>query len=98
MWEDNQEEFANCHGLPVTLTTHLRCTAEHLIAQQDNGRDSDKNIVASCAWCNSSRHAKQPHNAPDPAAYRLAVRELIANGQWHPVIIHKIALPPASLM
>ena len=85
MWEENQAQFACGNGIPARLTKHLQCTAEHLVAQQDNGRDTVENIVAACLWCNHRRHKGRQHNAPDPTAYKSRVSSLVAQGKWHPV-------------
>jgi hypothetical protein len=91
MWEDNQDKFSSSHGLTARLAKHLKCTAEHLVAQQDKGRDSVENIVAACLWCNKLRHLHRVNKAPDPVTYKSRVRKLIAKGKWHPVISSKSA-------
>ena len=85
MWEENEEQFAFDHDIPVKLTKHLKCTAEHLVAQQDKGRDTAENIVAACLWCNRLRHKGRQHKAPDPTTYKLRVEQLVQQGKWHPV-------------
>lgn len=64
---------------------YLRCTAEHLTARQDQGRDSAQNIVAACWWCNTRRHKGREDNAPNPQKYRQRVQSLMKRGRWHPV-------------
>lgn len=85
MWEEDQEQFARGHGIPARLTKHLKCTAEHLVAQQDNGRDTLENVVAACLWCNRLRHQGRQHKAPDPTTYKSRIANLVAQGKWHPV-------------
>ena len=97
MWEDDQEKFSSSHGLPARLTKHLRCTAEHLVAQQDEGRDSVENIVAACLWCNKLRHFGRANKASDPIKYKSRVTKLISKGKWHPVISSKSAAMSASI-
>ena len=89
MWEADEEQFALSHGLPAKLTKYLKCTAEHLLAQQDNGCDTSQNIVAACRWCNRLRHQGRSHKAPPPLIYKSRIAELIAKGHWHPVIASK---------
>jgi len=89
MWETNQEQFVLSHRIPARLSKHLKCTAEHLLAQKDNGCDTAENIVAACQWCNRSRHQGRSHKAPDPLAYKSRVAKLVAKGNWHPVIASK---------
>lgn len=98
MWEDNQEKFASSYDLPAELAKHLKCTAEHLVARQDKGRDTAGNIVASCLWCNSLRHLGRPNKAPDPITYKSTVTKLIANGEWHPAIRSKSAAISAPVI
>jgi len=66
-----------------SLVYRLTCTAEHLVAASEGGRDSAKNIVAACRHCNHTRHrAKRPlpHNA-----YKEHVRRRMRAGRWHPI-------------
>lgn len=60
----------------------LRCTAEHLIARQDGGRDTSDNIVAACLLCNGRRHKRKV--SPAAGAYRTLVRRRLAKGKWLP--------------
>ena len=52
MWLESWEEFAASFGISKAAAFHFRCTAEHLVARQDGGKDSPKNIVAACRFCN----------------------------------------------
>lgn len=80
MWEKNPEAFARTYRLSVRQAQAFQCTAEHLQAKQDGGKDSDRNIVAACRYCNQHRHLrKQP---PDPLAHRERVQKLLNNGKW----------------
>jgi hypothetical protein len=63
---------------------YLRCTAEHLTARQNQGRDNSQNIVAACWWCNTRRHKGRAENAPNPQKYRQRVQSLMKKGCWHP--------------
>jgi hypothetical protein len=85
MWHDDSEDFLRDQQLPIQFTKYLQCTAEHLVARQDNGKDAASNIVAACFWCNSMRHQGRPHNAPEARVYRAEVKRLVAMGQWHPL-------------
>ena len=84
MWE--QDESAVEHGVPARLAKYVRCTAEHLLAKKDGGPASLENIVAACLWCNKSRHKGRQQCAPDPAAYKRRVSQLVSQGKWHPVV------------
>ena len=83
MWTDDCAAFANRHRLPPRLAKWLQCTAEHLQARQEGGRDSIKNIAAACRVCNHRRHA-QRRIAPTPEEYRALVRKRVSKKAWHP--------------
>lgn len=59
----------------------LRCTAEHLVARSDNGKDSKSNIVAACLFCNAMRHRLFARLTPQ--AYAATVRTLVDSNRWH---------------
>ena len=81
VWENNLDLFAKTHDLPTTKATLLKCTAEHLQARQDGGKNSKQNIVAACLRCNRTRHRLKP--APLPDVYRILVQKQVKNGKWH---------------
>lgn len=62
-------------------TPQMRCTAEHLVARGDRGKDSKANIVAACKFCNSMRHRSFAHLAV--ADYRRVVRQQVDCKHWH---------------
>ena len=64
------------------LAALFRCTAEHLVARQDGGRDEPNNIAAACWLCNQRRHRRK--RAPPPDAYRALVSRRMAQGLWLP--------------
>lgn len=72
MWLDGQA------GPP-----QLRCTAEHLTAQCEGGKDGQSNIVAACWHCNRTRHKRR--RPPEPDAYRDEVQRRVQRGAWLPV-------------
>ena len=86
MWEADPQQFASGCGLPTKLAKHLKCTAEHLVARQDKGCDTEENIVAACLWCNHTRHIGRRNKAPDPMTFKAKIQRLVAQGKWHPVI------------
>lgn len=83
MWLTDSDGFAQRHGLTQAQARWLQATAEHLTARQDGGGNGS-NIVAACVRCNTTRHARRPHCAPDPVRYRARVRARMAQGRWHP--------------
>ncbi|RYH61132.1 MAG: restriction endonuclease, partial [Alcaligenaceae bacterium] len=72
MWVSDPEVFAKHHGLTRRQADAHRCTAEHLQARREGGRDVRENIAAACAWCNSHRHAQRAV-VPNPDQYRQLV-------------------------
>lgn len=87
MWEFQQREFIQpAAGLPADVLPHLQCTAEHLQARKDGGRDIPHNVVAACAWCNRHRHEGRADEAPSPSKYRGEVRRAMAAGHGHPAL------------
>lgn len=84
MWEADLDAFAQRHQLTLAQARHHRSTAEHLVSKCDGGRDVASNIVAACQICNTRRHKGRIAIAPDPLAYRAAVRRQCAKGKWLP--------------
>jgi len=86
IWEGDPTEFLARHGISPRKAKYLRCTAEHLVAQQDGGGETIQNVAAACLWCNQMRHLKRQDGAPNPEKYKNRVTQLIAKRRWHPVI------------
>ncbi|NKJ77804.1 restriction endonuclease [Rhizobium leguminosarum bv. viciae] len=82
MWGSDPEAFKARYSLPSRAVRHFRCTAEHLKARCDGGRDIEENIVAACHYCNRTRHRKK--RPKDAACYASFVRSRIDKGRWHP--------------
>jgi hypothetical protein len=40
MWENNLESFAQAHNISTAQAKRLKCTAEHLKARKDGGKDA----------------------------------------------------------
>ena len=87
MWRDSPEAFALQHHISLSQARHFQCTAEHLIARQDGGNNSELNIAAACARCNHLRHKRK--KAPEPIEYQVLVQKRLDKGGWH-------TLPPKS--
>jgi len=85
IWEEDRNAFSRLHGVSPRLAQHLKCTAEHLTARQDQGRDTASNVVAACLWCNRMRHQGRRHGAPDAVNYLFWVARLVAMDRWHPL-------------
>lgn len=83
MWLNSLTSFCTEFELPASVAARLQCTAEHLVAKQDGGRDDGSNIVAACLHCNRLRHAFRPTTAPTAQKYAKRVAARIASGRWH---------------
>lgn len=83
MWQDSAESFAKLHGITVKQARHFQCTAEHLLARQDGGRDVRENIAAACIRCNQLRHKRKYPMAPEQ--YQQHVISRVHKGGWHPL-------------
>lgn len=68
----------------------LKCTAEHLVARCDGGRDGSGNVVAACLHCNRTRHLKR--HPPPAHEYRVEVQRRMARGRWHCASTRALAL------
>lgn len=81
MWLDSAETFAKQHGISAKQARHFQCTAEHLHARQDGGRDACENIAAACIRCNQLRHQRKKPMAPEQ--YQQHVISRVKKGGWH---------------
>jgi 5-methylcytosine-specific restriction endonuclease McrA len=89
MWSHSPNE------LPVaapsaSAANRLRCTAKHLHARADGGRDTSGNIAAACAHCNRTRHRRD--RPPEAEAFLLEVVERVAKKKWHPSWVYDFGL------
>ncbi|MCA2376975.1 HNH endonuclease [Agrobacterium sp. 22-211-1] len=96
MWDTNPQEFIVRYGISPGLAKRFQCTAEHVEARRDGGKDVAANIVAACRFCNATRHkAKRPLDADTHAQQ---VRRRLAKGRWHPpqvkAALSKRRMPP----
>lgn len=80
MWESDLASYAVEHNITIPQAKLLRCTAEHLLARTDGGKDQADNIVAAHLWCNRKRHARKL--APPPREYRHLVQQRLSKGRW----------------
>lgn len=78
MWHNDPAELP---GVSQQAARLLKCTAEHLTARCDRGKDVAENVVAACAHCNHTRHMRK--NPPTPEAYLADIRKRLARGGWH---------------
>lgn len=80
MWEKDCNSYSQFHKISQPQAKLFKCTAEHLQARQDGGKDRPQNIVAACHWCNQKRHQRKL--APSPNEYRQMVQKRLRKGQW----------------
>ena len=85
IWLDQPDSFAKKYKITIKGAAIFKCTAEHLLAKQDGGKDNTSNIGAACHFCNLKRHkCKKPK---DPIAYKLYVSTRLCHGRWNSVFI-----------
>lgn len=78
--QDGKCWYCDCAMRPASDPSPRRCTAEHLHARCDGGKDVPQNIVAACWLCNNRRHRRKAPKTPED--YRNFVRERVAQGRW----------------
>ncbi len=88
MWQDDIERFAEKYDITVGEAKRFQCTAEHLTARRDGGKDSKNNIAAACSFCNTTRHKRK--NPPSPDKYKSEILKRIRKGKWHPRKLHHV--------
>lgn len=82
MWEGNPTPFIKRFGLSERQSKYFQCTAEHLKAQCDGGKDTKANIAAACRHCNQTRHrATKPL---EPAEFQKRALRGVGKGGWFP--------------
>ncbi|UJJ32694.1 HNH endonuclease [Halopseudomonas maritima] len=81
MWQGSVETFAKDHQISLAQAQHFQCTAEHLQARRDGGKDTRSNIAAACKRCNQLRHQRK--KAPSPDAYQQLVQKRLRKGKWN---------------
>ncbi|TJZ76314.1 HNH endonuclease [Chitiniphilus eburneus] len=82
MWETDPSKFAAHFRLSIAEAGHFRCTAEHLVARKDGGKNIGANISAACLFCNRTRH--RAANALPSEQFQKKVRQRLKQGKWHP--------------
>lgn len=95
MWLDSVEAFAEAYRITIEQARLFRCTAEHITARQDGGKDTKSNIAAACIYCNQHRH--QRAKPMQPEIYKHFVRTRVRNDNWHPVPRRALKLVRMSL-
>ncbi len=87
MWLDDPTAFAHKFKITHKQAKLFQCTAEHLKAKQDGGKDNESNILAACHYCNQNRHK---HKSPkDPISYKQYVKNRLEKGKWNLCMMHK---------
>lgn len=78
MWLDDLTAFANKYKITHKQAKLFQCTAEHLKAKQDGGKDNESNILAACHYCNQNRHKRK--SPKDPISYKHYVKTRLEKG------------------
>jgi hypothetical protein len=96
MWDDDLGSFVLTYRLTRRSAQTLKCTAEHLTARCEGGKDRADNIVAACLICNHRRH--QMKRPKSPQDYRRHVQGRVQKGKWHsfPANCSPALKPPLS--
>jgi 5-methylcytosine-specific restriction endonuclease McrA len=81
MWLTDKKDFALTHAISIKAAEPLKCTAEHLVASRDGGKNNRENIVAACRFCNQARHRRK--NPPGPTRYKEFVQRRVSQGKWN---------------
>lgn len=82
MWRgDGSASFRERYSLTSGQARALRCTAEHIVAKCDGGKDNAENIAAACERCNFGRHARKKPKTP--AEFAAHVGRRIRALRWH---------------
>ncbi|ACT48960.1 HNH endonuclease [Methylotenera mobilis] len=87
MWSDDPESFAKKYKITTKQAKPFQCTAEHLEAKQDGGKDHESNIVAACHYCNQKRH--QCKSPKDPVSYKHYVTNRLEKGKWNLCMMYR---------
>ncbi|MCZ4093612.1 HNH endonuclease [Sinorhizobium psoraleae] len=66
MWETDPKIFSERFRVPARAVFLFQCTAEHLVARCDGGRDTKENIVAACLYCNKIATGRSGQKMPYP--------------------------------
>ena len=88
MWDKDRQSFISQYKIKPALANFLQCTAEHLTARQDGGKNIKVNIVAACKYCNHTRHKAK--NALSHENYKLRVQKRLSSKAWHRIILNPI--------
>lgn len=92
MWLISPDEITSNCSFTAGQANVLQCTAEHLLARCDGGRNTATNIAAACRYCNHGRHARK--RALAPADYGNLVRARILQHKWHSAALLACLPPP----
>lgn len=82
MWCTDPLQFAQCRGISLKVARWFQCTAEHLVPVSQGGRNAVVNIVATCLFCNQTRHKAKTIRSPE--SYAAHVRRRLAGNRWLP--------------
>ena len=88
MWVKDKQSFIAQYKINPNRANYLQCTAEHLTARKDGGKNTKVNIVAACKYCNQARHKSK--NALPHEAYKNSVQMRLSRNKWHQILLNPI--------
>jgi len=88
MWLEHPQAFAKKYKITTKQAKIFQCTAEHLKAKQDGGKDHESNIVVACHYCNQKRH--QSKSPKDPISYKQYVTNRLEKRKWNLPMIDRL--------
>ena len=95
IWQECPQAFAAKYRISVKQAALFRCTAEHVLACQDGGGNSEANIVAACWVCNQRRH--RGRKCTDANKYLSLVQRRVKQKRWHFAWVYeRLAVPQSA--
>lgn len=82
MWAGDPAAFIDRFELSKRQAKLFQCTAEHLRAQCEGGKDTKAIIAAACRHSNQMRH--RTANPLEPTEFQKRVRRRVGKGAWFP--------------
>lgn len=82
IWAGDPTRFIQQFGLTERQAKFFQCTAEHLKAQCEGGKDTKANVAAACWHCNQTRH--RTTKPLEPAEFQRRAQRCVGKGGWFP--------------
>ncbi len=96
VWTNDVDAFAQRFSITKRAALRFQCTAEHVHALGDGGKNSAENVVAACLFCNRMRHQRSKRVSAE--AYLALVQRRLAKHRWHPDYFQRLirSVSPAT--